>query len=126
MLANIESPRNRPFVREQRYESFKASAIEAELMQRLDDIHALSANGLAPHDTLSNYLAFLDTMPQGMRLCAKAIVAVALIDNVFAMDELKLEQRGLRCSLDARESAMYELLVRIGRKHGQMIGRSDA
>jgi hypothetical protein len=95
-------------------------------MQRLDKIHALSASGFAPLETLSNYLAFLDAMPQGMRLRPKAIVAVALIDNVFAMDELKLEQRQLRCALDAVETATYSLLVRIGCKHGQIIGRKYA
>jgi hypothetical protein len=95
-------------------------------MQRLDKLHALSANGFASPETLSSYLEFLDAMPDGIRLCPNAVVAVALIDNVLAMDELKLEQCQLRRSLDAVESATYGLLVRIGRKHGQMIGRSDA
>jgi hypothetical protein len=95
-------------------------------MQRLDKLHALSADGFASPETLSNYLEFLDAMPDGMRLRPKAIVAVALIDNVLAMDELKLEQCRLRRSLDVVETATYGLLVRIGRKHGQMIGRSGA
>jgi hypothetical protein len=63
-------------------------------------------------------------MPQDIRLTPKATVAVALIDNVLAMDELKLEQRQLRCTLDAVESATYALLVRIGHRHAEMISRT--
>ena len=126
MLAHIQISWRRPLRGERPYQPSEGAAIERELMRRVDEIHAASANGSAPPETLADYLSFLDAMPEGMRVCPKAIVAVALIDNMLAMDELKLEQRQLRRSLDAAEAATYGLLVRIGRKHGQIIGRKDA
>jgi hypothetical protein len=94
-------------------------------MQRLDGIHALLGHGFAPPDALSSYLAFLDAIPHGASIAPKVTVAVALIDNVLAMDELKLEQRKLSCALDAVEAATYELLVRIGRKHAEIITHTN-
>jgi hypothetical protein len=105
-------------------QSSTGPANNAELMKQLDRMHALMASGFASPEALSSYLAFLDAMPRDIRLTPKATVAVALIDNVLAMDELKLEQRQLRCTLDAAESATYTLLVRIGHRHAEMISRT--
>ena len=100
--------------------------LDAALSQQLDVIHAQLGDGFAPAESLAAYLAFLETIPHGMRFDAKVTVALALIDNVLAMDELKLEERKLRRALDAVESATYDLLVRIGRRHGQLIGHTAA
>ena len=53
-------------------------------------------------------------------------VALALVDTVLAMDELKLEKRKLRSTLDPVESATYDLLVRIGERHAQMMKQTTA
>jgi hypothetical protein len=98
-----------------------ARAVDAELMQQLDAIHARMADGFAPPEALTQYLAFLDAMPDGVSLSSKVTVALALIDNVLAIDELKLEQRKLYRGLDAVENTTYELLVRIGRRHADIM-----
>ena len=95
--------------------------MHSELMQQLDRIHAILGDGIAPPEALSGYLAFLDSMPRDVSFSADVTVAMALVDNVLAIDELKLEHRSLRSPLDALESATYELLVRIGRRHAEII-----
>ena len=125
MLANIANSWRPRRAGARSYQPVNTAAIQLELLRRLDNIHALSATGSAPAGSLLSYLEFLNAIPGGLRLGPKAIVALALIDNMFAMDELELEQRQLRRSLDANESATYDLLVRIGRKHAQMIRRGD-
>jgi hypothetical protein len=102
--------------------SMTAASVDAELMQQLDRIHAQLGAGFAPIDALSGYLAFLEAVPQGMRFGPKVTVALALLDNVLAMDELKLEHRKLRRALEGIEAATYELLVRIGQRHAHIIG----
>jgi hypothetical protein len=98
-----------------------ARAVDADLMQQLDAIHARMADGFAPPEALTQYLDFLDAMPHGVSLSSKVTVALALIDNVLAIDELKLEQRKLYRGLDAVENTTYELLVRIGRRHAHIM-----
>ena len=98
--------------------------MDAELMQQLDRIHAVLGDGCAPPEALSGYLAFLDAMPQGVAFSPHVTVAMALVDNVLAIDELKLEHRRLRCPLDAAETATYELLVRIGRRHAEIMSHT--
>jgi hypothetical protein len=95
--------------------------MDVHLMQQLDRIHAQLGNGFAPPQALSSYLSFLETMPDGASFSPKTTAAVAMIDNVLALDELKLEKRKLGRTLDSVESATYELLVRIGRKHAEII-----
>ena len=100
--------------------------MDAELMQQLDRIHAILGDGFAPPEALSGYLAFLDGMPQSATFSPHVRVAMALVDNVLAIDELKLEHRKLHCPLDAVEAATYELLVRIGRRHAEIISHTNA
>jgi hypothetical protein len=99
----------------------RAATMDREFMQHLDRIHATLADGFAPPEALSGYLAFLDAIPRDVSFSAHVTVAMALVDNVLAIDELKLEHRRLRCPLDALESATYELLVRIGHRHAEII-----
>jgi hypothetical protein len=100
--------------------------MESDLIDQVDRVHAALGRGVAPPEALSGYLAFLDGLPQETSISPNAIVAVAMIDNVLAWDELKLEQRKLREALDAIENTTYELLVRIGQKHAEIISRSNA
>ena len=100
--------------------------MDSDLIEQVDRVHALLGGGPASPEALSGYLAFLDSMPQEASVSATAIVAVAMIDNVLAWDELKLEHRKLREALDAVESTTYELLVRIGQRHAEIISRSNA
>ena len=95
------------------------------MQQQLDRIHALLGDGFAPPEALSAYLAFLDAIPAGVGFSPDVMVAIALVDNVLAIDELKLEHRKLRCPLDAVEAAIYELLVRIGHRHAEIISHTN-
>jgi hypothetical protein len=99
----------------------EGTRLEATVMQQLDRIHAASADGFTPAEALSSYLAMLQAMPQGICFGPKLTVAIALIDNIFAMDELKLEKQKLRRTLNAAEAATYDLLLRIGLKHAQIL-----
>src|SRR3982750_2629347 len=103
--------------RERLVGSVRVSSVDAELMQQLDRIHAQLGGGLAPLEALSRYLAFLNAVASDVRFGPKATVAVALIDNVLAMDELKLEKRKLRCAPEGIEAATYDVLVEIGQRH---------